>query len=150
MRWCSAIELDLRFFKRSWQASVVEEKLIVFFDGDCLLCQGAVKWLNRLDGDDRLKFAPLQGETAKSYDIDLSDDSMAFAERGEVYRASEAARRAFWHAGGGGVFIACLLTMLPMSLRNWGYQWVARNRKRLVQSKACGIPEEGMREKMLR
>ena len=150
MRWCSAIELDLRFFKRSWQASVVEEKLIVFFDGDCLLCQGAVKWLDRLDGDDHLKFAPLQGETAKSYDIDLSDDSMAFAERGEVYRASEAARRAFWHAGGAGAFIACLLTILPMSLRNWGYQWVARNRKRLVQSEACGIPEEGMRDKMLR
>ncbi|MDB4502157.1 MAG: DUF393 domain-containing protein [Akkermansiaceae bacterium] len=149
MRWCSAIELDLRFFKRTWQASVVEEELIVFFDGDCLLCQGAVKWLNRLDGEDRLKFAPLQGETAKNYEIDRSDDSMAFAEQGVIYRASEAARRAFWHAGGGGAFIAGFLTLLPVTLRNWGYQWVARNRKRLVKSEACGLPEEGMREKML-
>ena len=127
----------------------MEGELIVFFDGDCLLCQGAVKWLNRLDGADRLKFAPLQGDTAKQYKIDLSDDSMAFAERGEIYRASEAARRAFWIAGGGGAFIAGLLILMPMSIRDWGYQWVAKNRKRLVTSEACGIPEEGMREKML-
>ena len=149
MRWCSAIELDLRFLGRTWQASVVEEELIVFFDGDCLLCQGAVKWLNRLDGDDYLKFAPLQGETAKDCEIDLSDDSMAFSERGEIYRASEAARRAFWHAGGGGAIIAGILTVLPKPLRNWGYHWVARNRTRLVKSEACGIPEQGMKEKML-
>jgi predicted DCC family thiol-disulfide oxidoreductase YuxK len=74
---------------------------------------------------------------------------MAFAEQGVIYRASEAARRAFWHAGGGGAFIAGFLTLLPVTLRNWGYQWVARNRKRLVKSEACGLPEEGMREKML-
>ena len=43
-----------------WQASTVDEELIVFFDGDCLLCEGAVKWLNRMDDNDRLKFAPLQ------------------------------------------------------------------------------------------
>ncbi|MEN8785985.1 MAG: DUF393 domain-containing protein [Akkermansiaceae bacterium] len=141
--------MDLRFFRLMWQASVVEGKLIVFFDGDCLLCQGAVKWLNRLDGSDRLNFAPLQGETAKKYKIDLSDDSMAFAERGEIYRASEAARRAFWNAGGGGAFIAGFLTLMPMNIRNWGYQWVAKNRKRLVKSEACGILEEGMRKKML-
>ena len=66
-----------------WQASTVDEELIVFFDGDCLLCEGVVKWLNRMDDNDRLKFAPLQGETAKRYGIDLSDDSMAFAECGD-------------------------------------------------------------------
>ena len=149
MRWCSAIEMDLRCFQRTWQASLVEGELIVFFDGDCLLCQGAVKWLNRLDGADRLNFAPLQGETAKKYKIDLSDDSMAFAERGGIYRASEAARRAFWNAGGGGAFIAGLLILIPTGIRNWGYRWIAKNRKRLIKSEACGIPEEGMREKML-
>ena len=132
-----------------WQASVVEEELIVFFDGDCLLCQGVVKWLNRMDGDDRLKFAPLQGETTRRYGIDLSDDSMAFVERGETYRASEAARRAFWHAGGGGVFLAGLLMSLPIAYRDWAYQWVAKNRKRLVKNSGCELPEEGMSRKTL-
>ena len=133
-----------------WQASTVDEELIVFFDGDCLLCEGAVKWLNRMDHNDRLKFASLQGETAKRYGIDLSDDSMAFAERGEIFRASEAARRAFWNAGGGGVFLACLIMPLPIILRDWGYHWVAKNRKRLVKNKGCGLPEEGIDRKMLK
>ena len=132
-----------------WQASLVDEELIVFFDGNCLLCQGAVKWLNRIDGNDRLKFAPLQGETAGRYEIDLSEDSMAFAERGNIYRASEAARRAFWNAGGGGIFLAFLIMALPIALRDWGYQWVAKNRKRLVENRRCDLPEEGMNRKTL-
>ena len=114
------MKTNLRFFKQVWQASDVDEELIVFFDGDCLLCQGAVKWLNRIDGNDRLKFSPLQGETAKRYRIDLSDDSMAFAERGKIYRASEAARRAFWNAGGGGIFLACLIMALPIAFPGLG------------------------------
>lgn len=141
--------MNLRFFKWMWQASVVDGELIVFFDGDCLLCQSAVKWLNRIDGNDRLKFAPLRGETAERYGIDVSDDSMAFAERGKIYRASEAARRAFWNAGGWGVFLACLIMALPRALQNWGYQWIAKNRKRLVKNKRCGLPEEGMSRKTL-
>ena len=38
--------------------------MIVFFDGACGLCDRAVRWLwNRTDAD--VRFAPLQGETAK-------------------------------------------------------------------------------------
>ena len=133
-----------------WQASAVDEELIVFFDRDCLLCESAVKWLNRMDDNDRLKFAPLQGGTAKRYGIDLSNDSMAFVERGQIYRASEAARRAFWNAGGGGVFLAWLIMPLPIVLRDWVYQWVAKNRKRLVKNKGCGLAEEGMGRKMIK
>ena len=124
-------------------------ELIVFFDGECLLCQNAVRWLNRLDEGDRLRFARLQGETAAEYAIDLTDDSMALVSGGQVYRASEAARRAFWAAGGVGTLVAGVLTLLPLKLRDWSYQWIARNRKRLVRSEACDLPEEGMREKMM-
>jgi predicted DCC family thiol-disulfide oxidoreductase YuxK len=144
------MEMNLRFSRQMWQASEVDEELIVFFDEDCLLCQGAVKWLNRIDGNDRLKFAPLQGETAERYEIDLSDDSMAFAERGNIYRAGEAARRAFWNAGGWGVFLACLIMALPDALRDWAYQWVAKNRKCLVKNRRCDLPEEGMNRKTLK
>ena len=40
--------------------------MIVFFDGACGLCDRAVRWLwNRTDAD--VRFAPLQGETAKRH-----------------------------------------------------------------------------------
>ena len=96
--------------------------------------QGAVKWLNRIDGNDRLKFAPLQGETAGRYEIDLSDDSMAFAETRKISIGQAKRRgRAFWNAGGGGIFLAFLIMALPIALRDWGYQWIAKNRKHLVK-----------------
>lgn len=140
--------MNLRFFPEKWQALPVKERMIVFFDSDCLMCQGALKWLNRLDAGDRLLFAPLIGATARRYGIDLTDDSMAVAENGRTWRASEAVRLAFGRAGGLGLAVAGILAVIPMGARNWGYRVIARNRKRLVWKKECGVPEEGMREKM--
>ena len=127
----------------------MDGKTIVFFDSDCLLCQEALKWLNRLDGDDRLNFAPLQGETAKNWEIHGPDDSMAVVHEGGVARASEAVRLALEEAGGVGIVFALILKIIPLKLRDWGYGLIARDRKRLGQGRACGIPEEGMREKLL-
>lgn len=141
--------MKLRFFVRTWQASVVEERTIVFFDSDCLLCQGALKWLNRLDAGDQLRFAPLGGVNSKRCGISLEDDSMAVVRNGEVYRASEAARMAFVAAGGVGVLVGFLMKLVPLKLRDRGYYWIARNRRKLVTKSTCGIPEEGMREKLL-
>jgi len=127
----------------------VEERTIVFFDSGCLLCQASLKWLNRLDARDRLRFAPLGGETAKKFKIVRDDDSMAVVGNGAVFRASEAARFAFWGAGGAGLLVGCFLKLIPLKIRNWGYYGIAKNRKKLVKKEACGIPEEGLREKLL-
>ena len=37
---------------------------IVLFDGVCVFCEGIVRWLIARDPQARLRFAPLQGETA--------------------------------------------------------------------------------------
>lgn len=115
------------------------------------MCQGALKWLNRLDAGDRLLFAPLQGETAEKYEIDRSLDAMAVAvAEGEGrWRSSEAVRRACLKVGGPGWLLAGVLIIIPLFLREWGYRLVARNRKRFFQSGSCSFPEQGMREKML-
>ena len=123
--------------------------MIVFFDSDCLFCKGGVRWLNRLDAKDRLRFAPLSGETSKNWKIDTTDDSMAFIQNGVTYRASEAARLAFQTAGGVGTLFALGLKLLPLKIRNWGYHVIARNRKKLLKNETCELPEEGMREKLL-
>ncbi|MGD1978666.1 MAG: DUF393 domain-containing protein [Akkermansiaceae bacterium] len=140
--------MSIRFFGRKWQASVVKKERIVFFDGDCLLCQASLKWLNRLDARDRLLFAPLQGTLAKEKEIDQSIDSMAYLEDGEVWRSSEAVRRVCFAAGGAGWLLWAILTIIPKPVREFGYRLVAANRTRLFTNGSCGFPEEGMREKM--
>lgn len=128
----------------------MKERTIVVFDSDCLMCQGSLKWLNRLDADDQLLFAPMGGETAKKWGISMeANDSMAVVKDGEVYRSSEAARLTFLGAGGLGRVIALVLQVVPLRVREWGYYFIARNRKKLVKKASCGIPEEGMREKLL-
>lgn len=122
--------------------------MIVFFDDECLMCQASLKWLNRLDSDDRLLFAPLRGETASRFEIDRAKDSIAVAEGGRVWRSSEALRLACLRAGGPGVLVAGFLILIPMPLREWGYRLIAGNRKKFLKGSSCGLPEEGMREKM--
>jgi predicted DCC family thiol-disulfide oxidoreductase YuxK len=43
-----------------------------------------------------------------------------------------------------------MLLLIPRTVRDWGYRLVARNRKRLVKSETCGLPEEGLQEKLVR
>ena len=123
--------------------------MIVFFDSDCLMCQGALKWLHRLDADDHLLFAPLSGSTAAEWGITMDDDSMAVVRDGEIFRASEAARLALGGTGGIAAALAALLKIVPLSLRDRIYREIARRRKSIVKTAACSLPEKGMAEKIL-
>ena len=40
---------------------------VLFFDGECGLCNRLVRFLLRVDAKGRLRFAPLQGRTAQAY-----------------------------------------------------------------------------------
>lgn len=48
---------------------------IVFYDGVCALCNEGIRQLMRLDTDAKLRYAPLQGETAKAVGIEWDDDA---------------------------------------------------------------------------
>ena len=76
---------------------------LVLFDGVCAFCDGAVRWLIERDPHARLRFAPLQGETAAALrrrhpelpsDVDtlVYVETLGGAER--VYLRSEAVWRA--------------------------------------------------------
>ncbi len=134
---------------KSSKLSVVKDKTIVFFDSDCLMCQGALKWLHRLDADDRLLFAPLNGVTANDRGITMDDDSMAVVVGGQIFRASEAARLALAGTGGVAGIVAATVRLIPLFLRDWIYRAIARRRKSLVKTVACSIPEAGLAAKLL-
>jgi predicted DCC family thiol-disulfide oxidoreductase YuxK len=47
-------------------------KPVLFFDGHCYLCNESVRLLLKLDRHRRLRYAPLQGETARQLREDLA------------------------------------------------------------------------------
>jgi predicted DCC family thiol-disulfide oxidoreductase YuxK len=116
---------------------------ILFFDGVCGLCSKSVDFVMARDHRQAIKFAPLQGDTARSLltPADIQNlNTMILWIKGRTYRKTAAAVRVMWRLS--------LLWLIPLPLRNLGYTLVARNRYRFFGKKeTCRLPT---REERLR
>src|SRR5690349_493220 len=94
-------------------------ELVVFFDGVCNLCNGAVDLLLRLDRGERLRFAPLQGVTARR-ELGAQPPgppaSIVVRDGERTYVRSAAARRIGAALGGGWRLLAAMVAVLPRPL----------------------------------
>lgn len=108
--------------------------MIVFFDGACGLCDRAVRWLwNRTDAD--VRFAPLQGETAREYVPEKFRtpplSTLVVWEEGAISVESDGlATIARSMPGFRGRLARALTLPLARPLLNVIYRFIARNRIR--------------------
>ena len=128
---------------------------VLFFDGECVLCNRSVHLVLKLDRHARLRFAALQGATGR----DLLGE-MTPAQRMEgVVLYTEGATVQGWRAIAkvGGVLYPWLrwtyrvlsLPPLPWLLGSI-YAWVGRNRYRWFgQYDACVLPPPEFRDRYL-
>ncbi len=126
---------------------------LVFFDGDCGLCDRFVRFLVARDRRERLHFAPLQGDAARHLippETAESTDSVILLDEDGLHVRSEAALRAIAQLGGvwrlGGA-----LRAVPRGLRDAVYDLVARNRYRWFGgARVCPLPGRSERGRFLR
>ena len=108
--------------------------MIVFFDGACGLCDRAVRWLwNRTDAD--VRFAPLQGETAKErvpekYRTPPLSTLVVWEEGALSVESDGLAVIARRMPGLRGRLARALTLPLARPLLNVCYRFIARNRHR--------------------
>lgn len=126
--------------------SPVASAPIVYYDGDCGLCQRSVRWLIRRDPRGVLRYAPLQGETARRNLPPLPEDAGEWAlhyqdERG-LHRGSGAVLRAIRRLGGKWTTLATLGLLVPRPLRDAVYGIIARARHRYPVACELPAPEE--------
>jgi predicted DCC family thiol-disulfide oxidoreductase YuxK len=131
---------------------------IVLFDGVCAFCNGAVDWLMRRDPDGRLRFAPLQGETAarlraRHPEIPTELDTIVLVEtvagRERVCLRSEAVVRACAVIAGAPRWTRWL-ALVPRPLADLGYRLFTRVRYRVFgRLDACRVPLPGERSRIL-
>jgi predicted DCC family thiol-disulfide oxidoreductase YuxK len=127
---------------------------ILFFDGVCNLCNRAVDYVIRRDQSRSIRFASLQGETARALlPADLTHDamdSMVLWEDGQRFLRSDAALKVMARMGGFPAVIARLCLGLPSSLRDAAYRAIASNRYRWFgRRETCRIAKPDERDRIL-
>ena len=133
--------------------------LIVFFDGYCGLCSGTVDFLIKRDTKRKLRYSPLQGETAKlkltTSEIEDLDTVIVFRETNEPtttekLRKSAAILAALKELGGVYAVIAAALSIFPKYFSDTIYDLIAKNRFKLFGRRdSCRAPTKEERELFL-
>lgn len=126
---------------------------VLFFDGECGLCNRSVRFLLRMDRNGRLSFAPLQSELAQAYlrqhGLPTADfDSMVLVPEWNRRDIPEYALRttavaaALKCCGGFAKVLGTVLGWVPASWRDAVYKLVARWRYRLWGKwQTCPLPK---------
>lgn len=135
----------------AWNEDAV--RTILFFDGVCGLCNASVNFVLDRDRSEQIKFAPLQGETARQLLPDADRESLSSVVlwvEGKTYRKSAAIVRVLWRLSLFWRVLGTLLWCIPLPLRNLGYLLVARCRYRVFgRHETCRMPSERERTRFL-
>lgn len=117
---------------------------IIFFDGICSLCNRFVRLVYKFDKGKSFKFASLQSQTAVKLlpETDRNADSVVYIDQDmKVYRKSGAILRIMFQIGGAWTLAALVFSALPVRLRDFIYDVVARNRYRIFgKLETCPLP----------
>ena len=132
-----------------------KNKALIFFDGVCNLCNSSVQFVIKKDHNNHFLFAPLQSTIAQEliskYNIDItkSDSILLYIPEKGLYEKSTAVLKIAsklkfpWS-------ILSIFLLVPKSIRNWVYDYIAKNRYRWFGKKeACMIPTKELKAKFL-
>lgn len=104
---------------------------IVFYDGECGLCQRSISIINHWDKNKKLLFAPLNGETYKQLFNETNDMStVVFYVDGHLFMKSDAIIEIGRQLGGVKLSFL-LLKLVPKFIRDFFYLLIARHRSKV-------------------
>jgi len=125
---------------------------IIFFDGVCNLCNGAINFIIDRDRKSYFKFAPLQSSIAEKYiskSIIQNTDSIILLEGGKIYSKSSAALKISRKLDGPWK-VLYILTIIPKFIRDYFYDIIAKNRyKWFGKRDSCRMPSEEIKNRFL-
>ena len=144
---------DLKRAKRLKLSRSPKAKAIVFFDGECLLCNSFVDFIIRTDKANTLQLATLQGHTAQdllpALPEKIEEWSIYYIEAEEIYDQSDAVLQVLRRLGGIWYWLS-FAHIVPRPIRNFVYRIIARNRYRWFGRRAtCRMPNEQDRARFL-
>ncbi len=132
-----------------------DNRPILFFDGECNLCNSSVQFIIKRDKKKKFLFAPLQSERGKQAVAEVQQqmlkvpDSVILYYNGKYYSRSSAALRIARLLGGVWSLLYAGM-ILPGFIRDGVYEWIARNRyKWFGKRNECMMPTPELRSRFL-
>lgn len=130
-------------------------KQLILFDGVCNLCNSAIQYVIKHDKNDVFRFAPLQSKLGQQlierFDLNTNemDSIILFSEEKGLKVKSSAALHISKHLGFPRNLMSVFL-VVPAVIRNWVYDFVARNRYKWYGKKEeCMIPTPELKAKFM-
>lgn len=130
-----------------------ENKHIVFFDGDCGVCNFWVQWILERDNKDQFMFASLQSDFGQQF---LSErgletkifNTMYLWKPGRFYLIKSRAVLEIANLLGGIYKLSFIGKIIPAFLRDKAYDLISRNRMKLANQK-CYLPDLHQKKKII-
>jgi predicted DCC family thiol-disulfide oxidoreductase YuxK len=130
------------------------DKSLILFDGVCNLCDSSVQFILLRDKKDRFRFASLQSDYGqnilKQHNLPTEKfNSLALIENGKLYQRSTGALRIARRLKGAWPMLFAFI-IIPPFIRNFVYDFIARNRYRWFGKKeSCMMPRPEWKQKFL-
>jgi len=130
-----------------------EHKYIVFFDGDCGVCNFWVQWILERDTKDQFMFASLQSEFGQQF---LSErgletkefNTMYLWKPKQYYLIKSRAVLKIANLLGGIYKLSAIGKIIPRFLSDKVYDAISRNRMKLANQK-CYLPDKHQKKKFI-
>lgn len=130
-----------------------EQKAIIFFDDDCLMCNSFVNLHMKVDSKKLFYYSSLSSDTASEYlgESNINKETITLYFKDEIFIKSKAIINILTQLPYFG-FIFYLLKIVPTSIADNIYDWIARNRYRLGKkdNKNCDITDKLEQSRILK
>ena len=129
---------------------------VLYYDGNCAMCHGHVRFLLAEERTETLKYAPLQGahfrrSVPESRRAGLPDSLVFRTEDGALHLRSDAVVQVMKNLGGLWTALAWLLKAVPRPMRDYAYDVVGASRYRIFgrAPEACPLVAPKLRALMI-
>ncbi len=133
-----------------------DSEYVLFYDGNCVMCNGFVKSVFQRDKSGLVRFSPIGGETysqllSQHREIQNIDSLILWQPAADiVHTHSTAALQTLRLLGGAVAFLARLSLLVPRPLRDFVYRLTAQNRYKVFgRYETCPIPPPALRARLL-
>ncbi|MGE9516464.1 MAG: thiol-disulfide oxidoreductase DCC family protein [Solitalea-like symbiont of Tyrophagus putrescentiae] len=127
---------------------MIDEKILVFFDGPCNFCNSFVNFIIKKDKHDKFRFSSLQSTFAKDILGDVDYNTIVVKHHNLLLKRSKAILYILSNLSFPYTLI-CIFNAFPIKLLDYIYNFIAKRRNKIFKKDKCVIPTADSKKKII-